>query len=168
MSAHLVNTLVVARSSSGKLILPPRLTPVRMIVIPVCGGSRVLGGVSTGMRNVIGGLGTVNVSIGCSGTSGGHPKFGFTSCRLGNIPIHLMVNNHSLRGGAVRIVHHSALRGRAHSYSKVRRCMRRLLRSVRGGVCRGTLGCHGRRVIGISSCSSFGRRVRGNNFVLTR
>lgn len=168
MSAHLVNTLVVARSSSGNLILPPRLTPVRIIVMPVCGGSRRLGRVSTGMRNVIGGLHDVNVSIGCSGTSGGHPKFGFTSCRLGNMPMHLMVNNHSLRGGAVRVVHHSALRGRAHSYSNVRRCMRGLLRRVRRGVCRGTLGCHGRRVCGMSACRRFGRRVRGNKFVLTR
>lgn len=149
-------------------MLPPRLTPVRMIVIPVCGGSRRLGLVSTGMRNVITELGRLNVSIGCSGTSGGHPNFGFTSCRLGNIPIHLIVNKHSLRGGAVRMVHHSALRGRAIAYSKVRACIRGLLRRVRTGVCGGTHACHSSHVAAISDCSRFGRGVRRNNFVLTR
>lgn len=149
-------------------MLPPRLTPVRMIVMPVCGGTRVLTGVSRGITNVITGLGSVNVSIGCSGTSGGHPNFGFTSCRIGNIPIHLIVNNHSLRGGAVRVVHHSALRGRAHSYRNVRRCIGSLLRSVRTGICGGTLSCHGDHVADISDCRRFGRGVRRNNFVLTR
>lgn len=149
-------------------MLPPRLTPVRIIVMPVCGGSRRLGRVSTGITNVITGLGSLNVSIGCSGTSGGHPNFGFTSCRLGNIPIHLIVKKHSLRGGAVRVVHHSALRGRAVSYRNVRTCIGGLLRRVRTGVCRGTLGRHRSVAEAMSACSRFGARVRGNNFVLTR
>lgn len=64
-----MNTVVVARNSSGNLILPPTITPVRIVIVPVTvRGRNILRGTGR-IYSELGGVYHTGVS-----TSRGSPK----------------------------------------------------------------------------------------------
>jgi len=103
VSTRLMGALVMAHSDDAGLVLPPKLAPIQVVIVPIYRGEEDLKKISTFVDELIPKLKGLGVSVKYDDRDSQRPGFKFAEYELKGVPIRLAIGGRDMENGTVEL-----------------------------------------------------------------
>jgi len=109
VSTRLMGALVMTHSDDNGLVLPPKLAPIQVVIVPIYKGTEELQAISNTIRPLIGELRAKGISVKYDDRDTHKPGFKFNEYELKGVPIRLAVGQRDLENGTYELARRDTL-----------------------------------------------------------
>ena len=102
VSTRLIGALIMTHSDDNGLVLPPRLAPIQVVIIPI-GKPDQIAAVTEAMKPVIDALRQKGISVKFDDADNKRPGFKFADYELKGVPVRLVMGGRDLENGTVEV-----------------------------------------------------------------
>jgi prolyl-tRNA synthetase len=103
VSTRLMGALVMAHSDDAGLVLPPKLAPIQVVIVPIYKGQEDLQKISTFVDELIQKLKGLGVSVKYDDRDSQRPGFKFAEYELKGVPIRLAIGGRDMENSTVEL-----------------------------------------------------------------
>ena len=108
VSTRLIGALIMTHSDDNGLVLPPRLAPIQVVIIPI-GKPEQIAAVTEAMKPVIDALRQKGISVKFDDADNKRPGFKFADYELKGVPVRLVMGGRDLENGTVEVMRRDTL-----------------------------------------------------------
>ena len=108
VSTRLMGALIMTHSDDNGLVLPPRLAPIQVVIIPI-GKPEQIAAVTEAMKPVIDALRQKGISVKFDDADNKRPGFKFADYELKGVPVRLVMGGRDLENGTVEVMRRDTL-----------------------------------------------------------
>ena len=109
VSTRLMGALIMAHSDDNGLVLPPKLAPFQVIIVPIYKNTEQLASISKKVREIMGKLKTKGITIKFDDNDNKKPGWKFAEHELKGVPVRLAMGPRDLENGTVEIARRDTL-----------------------------------------------------------
>lgn len=109
VSTRLIGALIMTHSDDNGLVLPPKLAPIQVVIIPITKGSDQLQAITEKLRPVIEELRKAGISVKYDDADNKRPGFKFADYELKGVPVRLVMGGRDLENGTLEIMRRDTL-----------------------------------------------------------
>jgi len=103
VSTRLMGALIMAHSDDSGLVLPPKLAPIQVVIVPIHKGDEELQKISSFVNELIPRLKGFGVSVKYDDRDSQRPGFKFAEYELKGVPIRLAIGARDMENGTVEL-----------------------------------------------------------------
>lgn len=103
VSTRLMGALIMAHSDDSGLVLPPKLAPIQVVIVPIHKGDEELQKISTFVDELMPRLKGFGVSVKYDDRDSQRPGFKFAEYELKGVPIRLAIGARDMENGTVEL-----------------------------------------------------------------
>jgi prolyl-tRNA synthetase len=103
VSTRLMGALIMAHSDDDGLILPPKLAPIHVVIVPIFRNEDELGKVTTAVDPLIKSLRQLGLSVKFDNRDTHKPGFKFAEWELKGVPVRLAIGPRDLENGTIEV-----------------------------------------------------------------
>ncbi len=109
VSTRLMGALIMTHSDDNGLVLPPRLAPIQVVIIPIYRKADQLAAVSEKVAGIVDGLKAKGISVKYDDADNKRPGFKFSDYELKGVPVRLVVGPKDMEEGTVEVMRRDTL-----------------------------------------------------------
>ena len=109
VSTRLIGALIMTHSDDNGLVLPPKLAPIQVVIIPITKGADQLAAISEKLAPVIGALREKGISVKFDDADNKRPGFKFADYELKGVPVRLAMGGRDLENGTIELMRRDTL-----------------------------------------------------------
>ncbi len=103
LSTRMMGALVMAHSDDSGLILPPKLAPIQVVIVPIYRSEEQLAQISEKVQEIMKGLKRIGISVKFDDSDANKPGWKFAEYELRGVPVRLAMGARDLENGTVEI-----------------------------------------------------------------
>lgn len=103
VSTRLIGALIMAHSDDNGLVLPPRLAPIQVVIVPIYKGLEQLEAISAKVNPLLSELRAKGISVKYDNRDTHKPGFKFNEYELKGVPLRLAIGQRDLENGTFEI-----------------------------------------------------------------
>ena len=103
LSTRMMGALVMAHSDDSGLILPPKLAPIQVVIVPIYRNEEQLAHISEKVQEIMKGLKRIGISVKFDDSDANKPGWKFAEYELRGVPVRLAMGARDLENGTVEI-----------------------------------------------------------------
>tara|TARA_Y100000589_G_scaffold234648_1_gene222051 strand:- start:151 stop:1626 length:1476 start_codon:yes stop_codon:yes gene_type:complete len=103
VSTRLMGALIMSHSDDEGLVVPPKLAPIQVVIIPIYKGNDQLGVISDKLANVIKDLKEIGVRVKFDDRDNQRPGWKFAQYEFQGVPIRLALGSRDLESGKIEV-----------------------------------------------------------------
>jgi prolyl-tRNA synthetase len=103
VSTRLMGALVMAHSDDEGLVLPPKLAPIQVVIVPIYKGEDELAQISEKVNAIVSKLKELNISVKFDNRDTQRPGFKFAEWELKGVPVRLAIGKRDLENNEVEV-----------------------------------------------------------------
>jgi len=103
LSTRMMGALVMAHSDDSGLILPPKLAPIQVVIVPIYRNEEQLAQISEKVQEIMKGLKRIGISVKFDDSDANKPGWKFAEYELRGVPVRLAMGARDLENGTVEI-----------------------------------------------------------------
>lgn len=103
VSTRLIGALIMAHSDDAGLVLPPKLAPIQVVIVPIYKNDEELQKISSFVNVLSSKLKTMNISVKYDDRDSQRPGFKFAEYELKGVPIRLAIGGRDMENGTVEL-----------------------------------------------------------------
>ncbi|MHA8049521.1 proline--tRNA ligase [Aquirufa sp. ROCK-SH2] len=103
VSTRLMGALIMAHSDDQGLVLPPKLAPIQVVIVPIYKGEEQLNNIKTKVDPLVKTLKKYGVSVKFDTADNQSPGFKFAEYELKGVPIRLAIGNRDIENGTIEM-----------------------------------------------------------------
>lgn len=119
VSTRLVGALIMAHSDDNGLVLPPKLAPIQVVIVPIYKGMEQLDAISEKIGPLVNELRTKGISVKFDNRDTHKPGFKFNEYELKGVPVRLAVGQRDLENGTYEVARRDTLTKEVVAMDKV-------------------------------------------------
>ena len=104
VSTRLIGALVMAHSDDDGLILPPKIAPLQVVIIPIYKGEEQKNQIGTRVKEIVGQLKEFGISVKYDDSENARPGWKFAEYEMKGVPVRLAIGARDLEKNMVEIV----------------------------------------------------------------
>ena len=109
MSTRLIGALIMTHSDDNGLVLPPRLAPIQVVIVPITKGADQLAAITEKLTPIINELRTAGISVKYDDSDNKRPGFKFADYELKGVPVRLVMGGRDLENGTIEVMRRDTL-----------------------------------------------------------
>ena len=109
VSTRLMGALIMTHSDDNGLVLPPKLAPIQVVIVPIYKGIEQLEVISEKVLPLVDALKNKGISVKFDDRDTHKPGFKFNEYELKGVPIRLALGNRDLENGTIEIARRDTL-----------------------------------------------------------
>ena len=109
VSTRLMGALIMVHSDDNGLVLPPRLAPVQVVIVPISKNAEQLASITAKLQPAIDGLRALGVSVKYDDADNKRPGFKFADYELKGVPVRLVMGGRDLENNTIEIMRRDTL-----------------------------------------------------------
>ena len=109
VSTRLMGALIMVHSDDNGLVLPPKLAPIQVVIIPISKNAEQLKAISDKLAPVIEKLTELGVSVRFDDSDNKRPGFKFADYELKGVPVRLVMGGRDLENNTIEIMRRDTL-----------------------------------------------------------
>lgn len=109
VSTRLIGALIMTHSDDNGLVLPPRLAPIQVVVIPIGKAGEQAQAIANKLNPIIDNLREAGVSVKFDDSDNKRPGFKFADYELKGVPVRIVMGGRDLENGTVEIMRRDTL-----------------------------------------------------------
>ncbi len=109
VSTRLIGALIMTHSDDNGLVLPPKLAPIQVVIIPITKGKDQLRDITKELNPIIGKLKEEGISIKYDDADNKRPGFKFADYELKGVPVRLVIGARDLENKTIEVMRRDTL-----------------------------------------------------------
>ena len=109
VSTRLMGALIMAHSDNNGLVLPPKLAPIQVVIVPIYKGEEQLAAARAKMNEIADGLAALGIRVKVDDRDNLRPGFKFAEYELKGVPVRLALGQRDLENGTIELARRDTL-----------------------------------------------------------
>jgi prolyl-tRNA synthetase len=130
VSTRLMGALIMTHSDDQGLVIPPKLAPIQVVIVPIYKGEDQLAEISAKMAPVVEALEDKGVSVKFDGSDMKKPGWKFAEYELKGMPLRMAIGPRDMEQGTVEIARRDTGEKRTYSLDEVTTVVPALLEEI--------------------------------------
>ena len=134
VSTRLIGALIMAHSDNNGLVLPPKLAPFQVVIVPIYKNSEQLALISEKVSKLMSELKALGVSVKYDDSDNRKPGWKFAEYELKGVPVRLAMGARDLENGTVEIMRRDTLEKETISFDGIAEHIKQLLDDIQHNI----------------------------------
>ena len=166
VSTRLMGALIMVHSDDNGLVLPPKLAPIQVIIVPIYKGDDQLKAISNKLQPVINKLEELGISVKYDDSDNKRPGFKFADYELKGIPVRLVMGGRDLENNTIEIMRRDTLEKESVSFDGIIERVTTLLDDIQANLFEKARAYRDAHVYECDNYDEFKERVKDGGFFL--
>lgn len=134
VSTRLIGALIMSHSDDNGLVLPPKLAPLQVVIVPIYKDEEQLNAIRTKMEPVISALKARNISVKLDDDDSRRSGWKFNEYEMKGVPVRIAVGPRDLENNQVEIARRDTLEKQTVSYDNLDQYIETLLEDIQQNI----------------------------------
>lgn len=134
VSTRLMGALIMAHSDDHGLVLPPKLAPIQVVIVPIYKGKEQLEAISEKVEPLIAELKSMGISAKFDDRDTHKPGFKFAEWELKGVPVRLALGPRDLENGTVELLRRDTLEKTTYQMDDISKKITHLLENIQANM----------------------------------
>ena len=134
VSTRLIGALIMTHSDDNGLVLPPRLAPIQVVIIPISKGGEQLEAITNKLSPIISQLRDMGISVKYDDTDNKRPGFKFADYELKGVPVRLVMGARDLEEGTIEVMRRDTLEKETRTVDGIVEYVSKLLEDIQDNI----------------------------------
>ena len=166
VSTRMMGALVMAHSDDNGLILPPKLAPIQVVIVPIFRAEEDLAKIKEKIDPVIEKLKSLGVSVKFDDDDKYKPGYKFAEYELKGIPIRLGIGSRDLENGTIEIARRDTLTKETIAIEGIEEKIVNLLDEIQEGIYNKALDFREANTFTVDTWDEFKTQIEKGGFIL--
>lgn len=166
VSTRLMGALIMTHSDDNGLVLPPRLAPIQVVIIPIYKEEAQHEAITAKLQPVIEKLQALGITVRYDDADNKRPGFKFADYELKGVPVRLVMGGRDLENNTVEIMRRDTLEKESVSFDGIVEHIERLLDDIQQNIFEKARKFRDERVYECDDYEEFKKRVKDGGFFL--
>ena len=166
VSTRLIGALIMTHSDDNGLVLPPKLAPIQVVIIPIAKGEEQLSAITEKLQPVISKLRESGISVKFDDSDNKRPGFKFADYELKGVPVRLVMGGRDLESNTVEIMRRDTLEKETVSLDGIAEHIIQLLDNIQDNIFEKARKYRDERVYECENYEEFKEKVKEGGFFL--
>ena len=166
VSTRLMGALIMVHSDDNGLVLPPKLAPIQVVIVPIYKGDDQLKAISNKLQPVINKLEKLGISVKYDDSDNKRPGFKFADYELKGIPVRLVMGGRDLENNTIEIMRRDTLEKESVSFDGIVERVTTLLDDIQANLFEKARAYRDAHVYECDNYDEFKERVKDGGFFL--
>ena len=166
VSTRLIGALIMTHSDDNGLVLPPRLAPIPVVIIPIAKGGDQLSAISARLEPIITALRAAGISVKYDDADNKRPGFKFADYELKGVPVRLVMGGRDLDNGTVEVMRRDTLEKETRPLNGIVEYVEQLLEEIQSKIFEKAKAWRDSHIYECDNYEEFKERVKDGGFFL--
>ena len=166
VSTRLIGALIMTHSDDNGLVLPPKLAPIQVVIIPIAKGEEQLAAITEKLEPVISKLRESGIGVKFDDSDNKRPGFKFADYELKGVPVRLVMGGRDLESNTVEIMRRDTLEKETVSLDGIAEHIIQLLDNIQDNIFEKARKYRDERVYECENYEEFKEKVKEGGFFL--
>ena len=166
VSTRLIGALIMTHSDDNGLVLPPKLAPIQVVIIPIAKGEEQLAAITEKLEPVISKLRESGIGVKFDDSDNKRPGFKFADYELKGVPVRLVMGGRDLESNTVEIMRRDTLEKETVSLDGIEEHIIQLLDNIQDNIFEKARKYRDERVYECENYEEFKEKVKEGGFFL--
>ena len=166
VSTRLIGALIMTHSDDNGLVLPPKLAPIQVVIVPISKGKEQLQAITERLTPIINELRAAGISVKYDDADNKRPGFKFADYELKGIPIRLVMGGRDLEEGTIEIMRRDTLEKETRSIDGIVGYVETLLEDIQNNIYNKALAYRDAHIYECDNYEEFKERIKNGGFFL--
>ena len=166
VSTRLVGALIMTHSDDNGLVLPPRLAPLQVVIIPIANKPEQLAAVSEKVDVIVKELKAKGISVKYDDSDNKRPGFKFTDYELKGVPVRLVLGARDLENGTIEVMRRDTLEKETRNIDGISDYVEKLLEEIQQNIFNKAKTARDARIYECDNYEDFKERIKDGGFFL--
>jgi len=166
VSTRLMGALIMVHSDDNGLVLPPKLAPIQVVIIPIWKNDEQLAAITEKFKPVIEQLQQLGISVKFDDADNKRPGFKFADYELKGVPVRLVMGGRDLENNTIEIMRRDTLEKESVSFDGIVERVKNLLDDIQNNIFEKARKYRDERIYECNDYEEFKERVKNGGFFL--
>jgi prolyl-tRNA synthetase len=165
VSTRLMGALIMAHSDDDGLVLPPKLAPIQVVIVPIFKGDEQLKTISVVADKIAAELRTKNISVKYDNSDTNKPGWKFAQYELKGVPVRIAIGPRDIENGTVEVARRDTKEKSVMQLTDLTLKIEHLLEQIQDNIYRKALNFRETHTYNADTYDEFKRLVDEGGFV---
>ena len=166
VSTRLMGALIMAHSDDNGLVLPPRLAPIQVVIVPIYKDAEGLKQISERVKPIVDSLMEMGISVRYDDADNRRPGFKFADYEVKGVPVRLAIGMKDLENGTVELMRRDTLEKENAPLDGIEQEVKRILEDMQQNIYDKALKARNERTRKVDTYDQFKEEIEKGGFLL--
>lgn len=166
VSTRLMGALVMAHSDDNGLVLPPKLAPFQVVIVPIYKGDEQLAQISEKVDEIIKALRTLGISVKYDNSDNKKPGWKFAEYELKGVPVRLAMGARDLENGTIEVARRDTLTKETKSLEGIAEYVQSLLDDIQANIYQKAFDYRAENTFTVDTYDEFKEQIEKGGFIM--
>ena len=166
VSTRLIGALIMTHSDDNGLVLPPRLAPIQVVIVPISKGADQLAQITEKVSPIMSQLRSLGISVKYDDSDNKRPGFKFADYELKGVPVRLVLGGKDLENGTIEVMRRDTLEKYTVAIDTVVEHVKTLLDDIQQNIFKKALAYRDAHIYECDNYEEFKEKIKDGGFFL--
>ena len=166
VSTRLMGALIMAHSDDNGLVLPPKLAPIQVVIVPIYRAEEDLAKISEKIQPIIEELKSKGISVKFDDDDKYKPGYKFAEYELRGVPVRLGIGMRDLENGTIEVARRDTLSKESRPIDGIADYIKDLLDEIQTNIYQKALNFREENTFKVDSWEEFKEQIEKGGFIL--
>ncbi len=166
VSTRLIGALIMTHSDDNGLVLPPKLAPIQVVIIPIGKAGEQMQAIADKLQPVVEQLRKAGITVKYDDADNKRPGFKFADYELKGVPVRIVMGGRDLESNTVEIMRRDTLEKETIGFEGLAEHVISVLDDMQANIFKKALDYRNARIYECNDYEEFKQRVKEGGFFL--
>ena len=166
VSTRLMGALIMTHSDDNGLVLPPKLAPIQVVIVPIYKNQEQLDEINAKVEPIVNNLRGMGISVKYDNADNKRPGFKFADYELKGVPVRLVLGARDIANGTIEIMRRDTLEKSSASLEGIENTVKSLLDEIQDNIFNKALNLRNSMTYKVDTYEEFKDQIEKGGFVL--
>ena len=166
VSTRLMGALIMAHSDDNGLVLPPKLAPIQVVIVPIYKNEEQLKAIDAKVEGIASKLRSMGISVKYDNADNKRPGFKFADYELKGVPVRLVMGGRDLENNTMEVMRRDTLEKETRSCDGIEEYVVGLLDEIQENIYQKALNYRNEHTVAVDTYEEFKAQIEKGGFVL--
>ncbi len=166
VSTRLMGALIMTHSDDNGLVLPPRLAPTQVVIVPIWKTDEQLEAINNKAAEICQNLKAMGISVKYDNDDQKRPGFKFADYEVKGVPVRLVIGARDMENGTVEVMRRDTLEKETVSIEGIEEYVKNLLDDIQANIYKKALDYRNAHIYECDNYEEFKEKIKDGGFFL--
>lgn len=166
VSTRLMGALIMTHSDDNGLVLPPKLAPIQVVIVPIYRSQEQLDTINTKVAPIVEKLKKQGISVKYDNADNKRPGFKFADYELKGVPVRLVLGARDIENGTIEVMRRDTLEKETVSIEGIEEYVEKLLDDIQNNIYTKALNHRLEMTTKVDTWEDFKTQIEKGGFIL--
>jgi prolyl-tRNA synthetase len=165
VSTRLIGALIMAHSDDNGLVLPPKLAPIQVVIVPIFRKQEQLEAINEKVNEITAALRAKGISVKYDKRDTQKPGFKFAEWEMKGVPVRLAIGPRDLENGTIEVARRDTLEKETLHMENLAEKIENLLEKIQDNIFQKALSYRESHTYSVDTWEEFKEKIEAGGFV---